>query len=172
MDREKAAALRRGIGMLESILVRQIDLHREMLALAEDKREAIIAGNLEKLEKTVAEEKRLVSGIAAEEKRRLAVMPLIKAGLGLDDSPTRLGELLPGFPEPEGGRLAGIAADLRAAVEAVQVRNRHNAELLRTSLAHVESFLRSLAGAVRAGANYRGDGGRAAPGPAILDRSA
>jgi flagellar biosynthesis/type III secretory pathway chaperone len=172
MDKQAEAALRRAIGMLKAILVREIGLHRELLALAEDKRESILRGDLEKLEKTVAAEKRLVAMIGDEERKRQAVMPLLKSGLGLDDSIERLEEIIRFFPEPERGEMASVRTELLEGVEAAQRKSRHNAELLKASLAHVEALLRGIAESAKADSNYGRNGGRTGNGPAILDRSA
>jgi flagellar biosynthesis/type III secretory pathway chaperone len=158
--------------MLEAILVRETGLHREMLAVAAEKRDGILAGDLEKLEKAVTAERRLVAGIEDEEKKRLAVMPLLKSGLGLEAPVEKLSDIIPLFPAPEREKMRGIRDRLVAAIEEVRIRNRHNSELLKTSLAHVDSFLHAIADAVRANANYSRGGKRSAGGPAIIDRSA
>ena len=168
----EAAALRRAIGMLEAILVRQTGLHREMLARAEEKRRSIVGGNLEELERTVAAEKKLVADVENEERKRLAVMPLVRSGLGIDAGTEKLGDVISRFPEPERGRLGLVREELKGVLEEFQIKNRHNAELLRTSLAHVESFLRAVADSVRDGAGYRRDGRPAGGGSAIIDRNA
>ncbi len=172
MDKQKEAALKRAVGMLEAILVRQTELHREMLSLADDKRDAIVKGDLEKLEKTVSEEKKLVARVEEEEKRRLAVLPLVRSGLDLDDSVEKLADVFAHLPEPERGRMLGVRDNLKEVLEACQIKTRHNAELLKTSLEHIETFLRSLSDAASHDANYRKDGKRGGGGPTFIDRNA
>lgn len=172
MDTQAQAAVRRAIGMLEAILKRQIALHRQMLEVAGRKQDSIVNGDLAALEKEVAEEKRLVAEIEDEERRRQAVMPAVKSGLGLAASAEKLGDIIPAMPEPERENLAGIRAELKAVLEQVQLKSRHNAELLKASLEHVDAFLRSLAEASAPDANYRKDGRRAGGGPTMIDRSA
>ncbi len=94
MDKQADAALKRAIGMLEAILVRQTGIHREMLAVAEDKRLAILKGDLELLEKSVSEEKKIVARIEEEEKKRLAVMPLVKNGLDAPAETDKLADVI------------------------------------------------------------------------------
>ena len=158
--------------MLEAILLRQTELHREMLRIADDKRDAIIKGDLEKLEKTVFEEKKLVAGIEDEERKRLAVMPLLKSGLGLADSTEKLSEVVSCLPEPDRSRLLKVRTDLKEVLETCQLKVRHNAELLKASLEHIEAFLRSLSAAASTDANYRKDGRKSGGGPTIIDRNA
>lgn len=171
MDKQAQAALKRAIGMLEAILVRQTDLHRQMFEVAGRKQDSIIAGDLAALEKEVMEEKRLVAEIEDEERRRQAVMPAVKSGLGIDESVEKLGDIIPAMPEPEREKMTKVRDDLKAILQQVQLKTRHNAELLKASLEHVEAFLRSLAEAAAPDANYGKDGKRSSGGPTIIDRS-
>lgn len=167
------AALKRAINMLEGILTRQAGLHEQMLALAEDKRDSIISGNVQKLEQTVAAERKVVTEIETEENNRKGVMPLLRSSLGLDQSVEKLADIIAAMPESERERMMAVRNDLKAKVEAVQLKTRHNAELLKTSLGHVEAFLKSVQEAARSGpANYTQKGRLSGGGPAFLDRNA
>lgn len=172
MDRQAEAALKRAIGMLEAILNRQIGLHKSMLALAEDKQNSIISGDLEKLEKTVIEERKLVTQIEEEEQKRLSVMPLVQKGLGLGDSVEKLADVIDRMPSPERERMTEVRDSLKGLLEACQLKTRHNSELLKASLEHVESFLRTISEAASPDAGYRRDGKKASGGPTMIDRSA
>ena len=172
MDRQADAALKRAIGMLEAILVRQIECHRSMLQVAGDKQDSIIQGDLEKLEKAVAEERKLVSLIEEEEEKRKAVMPLVKSGLGLEDSLEKLADVIAHMPQPERDRMMGVRNTLKELLEACQIKTRHNAELLKASLEHVESFLKTVSEAASPDVGYRKDGKRSGGGPTMIDRSA
>ena len=172
MDKPTDAGLKRAIGMLEGILTRQIALHTEMLKVAEDKQQGIVQGDLEKLEQAVAREKKLVAEIEDEEKRRQAVMPLVKKGLGLDDSVEKLADVVAAMPEPEKTGMRAIREELKGLLEACQVKTRHNAELLKASLEHVEAFLKTISDAAAQDANYKRDGKRSNGGPTMIDRSA
>ncbi len=173
MDKQADAALKRAIGMLEAILIRQTGIHREMLAVAESKQQAIVKGDLELLEKTVAEEKQIVSRIEDEERKRLAVMPLVKNGLGAPEGMDKLADVIALMPEPDRGRMMTVRNELKEVLEATQIRTRHNAELLKASLEHVESFLRAVSDAAIPNKTYGNDGTkRSGGGPSIIDRSA
>ncbi len=173
MDKQADAALKRAIGMLEAILVRQTGIHREMLAVAEDKRLAILKGDLELLEKSVSEEKKIVARIEEEEKKRLAVMPLVKNGLDAPAETDKLADVIRLMPEPERGRMTTVRNELKEVLEATQIKTRHNAELLKTSLEHVESFLRAVSDAAVPAKTYGNDGTkRSGGGSSMIDRSA
>ena len=172
MDKQAEAALNRAIGMLEAILGRQIGLHRRMLAIAESKRESILKGNIETLEKAVDEEKKLVAEIEEEEKKRLAVMPMVRRGLGLPEGEDKLSDLIERIPEAARSKLPAIRAELKDVIEECRRKTRHNAELLKASLAHVESFLKSVAEASNPDVNYGKDGKKGFGGPTLLDRNA
>ncbi len=170
MDKPADAALKRAIGMLEAILKREVDIHREMIAVAVNKRDSIIEGNIARLEGAVADEKKLVGRIEEEEKKRLAVMPLVKNGLGLALHVEKLRDVIEAMPEPERGRLLATRNELKQVMEESQLKARANAELLKASLEHLDSFMRSLNDAVQKDATYKRDGKKAGGGPSIIDR--
>ena len=172
MDAQTEAALKRAIGMLEAILSRQIELHRRMAEVAEEKRESIIKGDIEKLEAAVSEERQLIAKIEEEENNRQGVMPLLIGHLGLPRETQKLADVIAHFPEADRERMMAIRNELREILEAVRLKTRHNAELLKTSMDHVESFLKSLSEATAPDSNYRKNGKRGGGGPAIIDRNA
>ncbi len=170
MDKPADAALKRAIGMLEAILRREIDIHREMLTVAEAKRDSIIQGNIAKLESAVADEKNLVARIEDEENKRVAVMPLVKNGLGLATEVEKMREVILAMPEPERTRLMTVRDELKRIMEENQLKARANAELLKASLEHLDSFMRSLNDAAHKDGTYKRDGRKAGGGPSIIDR--
>lgn len=172
MDKQAEAALKRAIGMLDGILVRQTAVHQDMLTVAEAKQQAIIKGDLELLEKAVVEERQLVTKIEDEEKKRLAVMPLVRSGLGIGEEMEKLADVIALMPEPEKTRMTRVRDELKEVLEACQIKTRHNAELLKASLEHVESFLKTLAEESAKDTTYRKDGKKAGGGPGLIDRSA
>ncbi len=172
MDKQAEAALKRAIGMLEAVLNRQIALHRGMLKIADDKHDSVMRGDLEKLEKTVAEERKLVARIEEEEKNRRAVMPLVRSALKLPESVEKLPEVIAAMPEPERSRIAPVRNELKRLLEECQQKTRHNAELLKASIEHVEAFLRTISEAAKGDANYNQKGKKAGGGPTIIDRNA
>lgn len=173
MDKQAEAALKRAIGMLEAILVRQTEIHREMLRVAEDKQQSIIKGDLEQLEKSVSEEKKIVARVEEEEEKRKAVMPLVLQGLGAPAGVEKLADVIALMPEPEREHMTAVRAELKEVLEAAQIKTRHNSELLKASLEHVESFLRAISDAATPNKTYGNDGGkRPGGGPSIIDRSA
>ncbi len=171
MDVQEAGALKRAIGMLEGILVRQTAIHRDMLAVAASKQDAIIKGDLEKLEKAVLDERALVAKIEEEERKRLAVMPLVKTGVGAPPETEKLADVIARMPEPEKSAMTAVREELKTVLEECQIRTRHNAELLKASLEHVEAFLRTLADETAKDKTYTRDGRKRGGGPGLIDRS-
>ncbi len=158
--------------MLEATLTRQTALHRSMLEVAEMKRQSIISGNLEELEKSVSEEKKLVASIEEEEEKRLAIMPLVKRGLGLAEEADKLSDLTDRLPEPDRARMTKVRVELKGVIEECRKKTRHNAELLKASLEHVNSFLKAVNEAAHPETTYKKDGKRSHGGPSLLDRNA
>ncbi len=171
MDKPAEAALKRAMGMLEAILVRQTAIHEEMLTVASAKQDAIIKGDLEKLEKTVVEERSLVAKIEEEEKKRRAVMPLVRSGLGAPAEMEKLADIIALMPEPEKAHMTAVRERLKGVLEDCQIRTRHNAELLKASLEHVEAFLRTLSEETAKDKTYTREGRKRGGGPGLIDRS-
>ncbi|MDR1613277.1 MAG: flagellar protein FlgN [Planctomycetota bacterium] len=171
MDKASEAALKRACGMLEAVLERQIVLHRAMLEAAGEKRESIIRGDLPALEAVVSKERELVARIEDEERKRQAVMPMLRRGLGVGDDVEKLSDIANMTDDPEKTRLLSLADELKTVVEEVRKITRHNSELLKASLEHVDAFLRTVAEAAHPGNSYRRDGSRPT-GPTLIDRNA
>ncbi|MDR3210946.1 MAG: flagellar protein FlgN [Planctomycetota bacterium] len=171
-DLAEKAALKRAISMLEATLERQLELHRIMLRVAEAKRQCIIRADLAGLEKSVSEENKLVSAIEEEEKKRLAVMPLIQRSAGRPEGAEKLSDLINSLEEGDRGNLPTLREALKTVIEECRRKVRHNAELLKVSLEHMEAFLRTVAEVTHPDSNYTRSGKRDVSGPSLLDRSA
>ena len=168
MSTEESAAALAG---LETMLGREIRLHEPMLALAEQKRVAVIQGDLPGLEAILEQERKLVAEVEKGAEAREAALRAARVAVGLPEAEGRLEEIMARLPEPERSRLGEEREKLRSLLDELRKKSRHNAELLKASLAHVEAFLRAVADAARADKPY-GKDGRPAGGSAFLDRNA
>lgn len=168
----KEAGLQRGLLILTAVLEKEIELHRSMVLAAGVKREAIISGDLPGLETILVREKELVAAIEEEENKRLAVQPLVRRGLGLGQDPGKLDDVINCLEGEAKAKLTKVRDELREVLNECRKRTRHNAELLKASLAHVDAFLKTVADATCPDANYGKNGRRVGGGQARLDRSA
>ena len=157
---------------LEAMLGREIRLHSPMLELAEKKRVAVIQGDLPGLEAILAEERKLVAEAEAGAAAREAALRTARVAVGLPETEGRLEDIVARLPEPERSRIGEEREKLRSLLDELRKKSRHNAELLKASLAHVEAFLRAVADAARADKPYGKDGRPTGGGGAFLDRDA
>ena len=160
------------LGDLEAMLDREIRLHEPMLELAEKKRVAVIQGDLPALEAILERERELVAGIEKAEAAREAALRAARVAVGLPETEGRLEDIVARLSEPERSRIGGEREKLRSLLDELRKKSRHNAELLKASLAHVEAFLRAVADAARADKPYGKDGRPTGGGGAFLDRNA
>lgn len=157
---------------LEEVLVRLTELHARLLMEADAKRTAIIEGDIDAMEQSLARERELVVLVEAAELDRQAAVETLRAGLGLGEGPLKLTAIIEAADTDWAGRLRAVHVRLKDVVEKLRYRSRQNAELLKASMEHVESFLRALAEACAPKKGYGRDG-RAQAGPvSLLDRSA
>lgn len=158
---------------LEEVLELQADLHARMLIAAAGKREAIIAGDLPKLEKLLALEHKLLSEVEAAEDKRLSLVEVARQELDLDDQPVKLAVIIESAAEPFASRLAHVRERLCNILDELRYRTRQNGELLQAGIEHVQGFLHAVAEATRPQAGYGPDGRLAGFGSfRLLDKSA
>jgi len=154
------------------MLGREIRLHEPMLALAEQKRLAVIQGDLPALEAILEQERKLVADVEAGEAARELALRAARVAVGLPEGEGRLEEIVSRLSEPARSRIGGEREKLRSLLDELRKKSRHNAELLKASLAHVEAFLRAVADAARSDKPYGKDGRPTGGGGAFLDRNA
>ena len=157
---------------LEAMLGREIRLHEPMLEIAERKRVAVIQGDLPALEAILEQERQLVAEAEEGEATRESALRAARVAVGLPETEGRLEDIVARLSEPERSRIGEEREKLRSLLDDLRKKSRHNAELLKASLAHVEAFLRAVADAARADKRYGKDGRPSGGGSAFLDRNA
>ncbi len=156
---------------LAAVLERETNLHGQLLAAAEAKRQAIIHGDLATMEKLLAEERMLIAEVERAESERQRLTAAARQLLQLGEE-AKLPELIARAPEAEGRQLAAVRERLREVLDKLRQRTRRNGELLRASLQHIEGFLRTVLEAADPHPQYDRDGRRAAGPFRLFDRSA
>jgi hypothetical protein len=158
-----------GLAALTQILRTESDLHAEFLVALNTKRQAIIAGDIAAMEKTLATEYTIVEKIREQEElRRAATAALTPAGA---TAPKNLTALLEKFPADETLELRAAQTRLREQLLQLRLKTRQVAELLKASLEHVTGFLQ-IVGEVGAGKIYNREGKITPCGAQFINRSA
>ena len=161
------------IKSLETILARMEKTHRQLLEEAENKRKAIVEGDLAALEAIIAREKTLVAEIEKDEGRRLAASHIARRAFGLPEGRDKLSDLAQAAGEPWTGRLETLRTQMKEALTALRAKIRLNQELLKASLDHVAGFMQSIREASGAQTTYTPHARKAqSGGRPLMDTSA
>lgn len=164
--------MQRSIDALEQIIRNESALHAKLLAAAEAKRQAIIAGDVAVMESTLNDEYDLVEQVEAQEKTRLQLVEKMAGFLEIAARPVTMDMLLAKLPEANTETLRAARAELRDLLNKLRIRTRQNAELLKASMEHVNSFMELIAHAGEVRTYSRKGALQRQPGVSFIDRSA
>ncbi len=107
--------------MLERILVRQLEGHKQMLACMERNREAVRHADMDAIKSVCQEQNTLAQQLAELEKSRLIVVGRLTESLHPQAAaPLSLVQIAEAAGEPAGDRLTALAGQLRATVQEVR----------------------------------------------------
>lgn len=156
---------------LESVLIRETELHAALLRESEAKRDAIIQGDLDAMEATLDRERELVVLVEAAEVDRVQAVEAVREWMGLAE-PVKLSDIIAAAPATQAGSLRRVHAALKDVIEKLRYRSRQNAELMKASMEHVEGFLRAIAEACAPRGGYGRDGRVHGKSASLINRSA
>lgn len=135
------------IAQLTIVLKNETLLHQQLLEAAEQKRLAIIAGDVTAMEKTLVVEYDLLEKVHVAEKERLLLVNDLSAQLLIEITPITISAILEKIPAERGADLSTARQELKTVLEKLRIRTRQNAELLQASMDHVNSFLTMISNA-------------------------
>lgn len=122
-------------------LARQSQCYRDLLNLARKKKDILVAGQVQELDKLLAAEHALILRAGRLEEERLSLVKDLAAQRELDAGEITLGHLIEGLEEPEQSRARELAGELRELLAELQAENRLNQQLIRQSLDFIEFSL-------------------------------
>ncbi len=157
---------------LTRVLSHETELHESLLKVAEDKRSAIIEGDLDLMEESLQQEQVFIAEVEKAEVERIRITAAVQAELGLTEEPVKLARIIEVAPDPQAGGLQTVHRELTEVVTRLRYRTRQNAELMKASMEHVEGFLRAVAEACASQVGYGSDGLKRNTSVSLLDRSA
>lgn len=149
------------ISQLLEILNEQADRYEELQGLSLEKKDAVIANDIEALQKITYLENVLVSQHQKLEKKRLAVMKDIAIVLNKKEAELTLAVLIDAMQgQAEHAALKEAGARIRRILHELADINAHNTSLIQNALEYTDyslNVLRSAAGGDRAFYNARGE---------------
>ena len=148
-----------------AILDEELRLHQRLIAVAERKRDALLASDVETLALLVRETEGIVAAVTRLEDDCIAQVALLVG----DDAPVddTFAALAPYFTGKARHRLSGLCEGLREAVQRLRALNELNTALVRQALTFTEQWTRL----VRAGLPATYDPNGATVGPPIAGRT-
>ncbi len=129
------------------LLQEEADLHRRLLGLAREEQRALVRGDVEGLQKIVAEQERLVGQVRALEQARRQLLDLVAERVGRQVEELTLRELVYLSPPDVGRRLAEQREVLTGLLQQLADVNKANALLIRSHLEQIQTVISLLAGA-------------------------
>lgn len=128
---------------LSANLEKLIAGHKDMLALAEKKRDVIISGQIDGLQALLQEESNLMEQLADLEQERLTcVREMVPTSA--DAKQVTLSQLLGQMSEQDRDTIQGQMKELLHIIEQLKQENAQNEMLVRDSLSHVQHTLNVL----------------------------
>jgi len=119
---------------LLNILNEEKGLYLKLLEIAEEKNEALVENNTEKLLKTVEKDKELISRIEIKEEERDEAVSQIIEHFNIDDKDKSYSELVKSLPEDWGKELDPLREELIEITDKFQTVNLENHSLLKQAL--------------------------------------
>ncbi|MDQ7801773.1 MAG: flagellar protein FlgN [Armatimonadota bacterium] len=136
------------------LLQEETEAHRRLLDLAREEQRALVRGDVQSLQRLVAEQEQVVGQVRGLERARLQLLELVAERLGRSVQELSLRELVAASPPDVGRRLEAQRHELTGVLRELADVNKANALLVR---AHME-YVRHLVGILT----------RSADGPASL----
>ncbi len=169
-----AANVDAGWTELVTLLGEELGTVRDLISVGTEKRDALVAIDLPRVEATNRREEELVRALGEASLRRAGKIKAIARLHRVTDPEPRL-EAIVGFAgEPRASQVAVLRADLRRGLEDLRRLNGLNQALTRQSLTHAQEFLRLLARGGGSASTYtrRGVDDRPVRASLVIDRTA
>jgi hypothetical protein len=143
---------------LERLLQLQLDGHQRLIALLDEKREAIRTARMERLTETAGEERQIIQRLGEVERHRLELVRRIMEGARpKSKEPMTMHDITALADEPLRTRLDAIAAQLRDVVTEVRRRSSIIRSAAETLARHMGAVCQTVQSALsRAGVYGRG----------------
>jgi flagellar biosynthesis/type III secretory pathway chaperone len=138
---------------------RQLELYSSLLDLFKDERQALLASDLESLNRVIVDKERILQQIRREEVQRRQVADEVARKLGVAAEAltiSRLGDALSGLPGAD--RIKQKGGRLKALTEEIQVESERNRSLCLHALQFVGSSIKMLTNLTRPNQVYHASG--------------
>ena len=156
-------AAQREIAALLKLLAEMTALHEAWLPLCDRKREALAAGDVDRLNAVCRQENEKLQAVSEMEKRRLELVASITRKLDpVAKQPMKMRDLAEALPEPQRGQLLVAREQLRERIREVKTQSSIARRATESLVKHMNSLVHSVAAAAVGGSTYTRRGATAA----------
>ncbi len=128
---------------LSETLCMMINTYNDIFQTAQEKKDHIISGDIDKLESVIYQERNLAESILLLEEKRRYIMRSINHSLG-NNSLTKLSELIEQIKDPYKSTLNEQYNNILQIIMKVEEINKTNTSLTKYSLEYVNKFIKSI----------------------------
>jgi flagellar biosynthesis/type III secretory pathway chaperone len=123
------------------LLQEEKEAHRRLLDLAREEQRALVRGDVQTLQRLVAEQEQVVSEVRGLERARLQLLELVAERLGRSVQELSLRELVAASPPDVGSRLEAQRNELTGVLRELADVNKANALLVRAHMEYVHHLV-------------------------------
>lgn len=129
---------------LQTILLDEIDLYRELLSILQKEKEVMIDVSADKIMKCIKEKETLGLKLRMLEDYRITVVKRLSEKLNIPEEDIKLSRLSEIVDEPYSSQFKRYSSDIRALTMSIEEVNRYNKEFIERSLVSIRSSLSIL----------------------------
>ncbi len=129
---------------LSEALDKMINTYRDILQTAQEKKEQIIAGDIDKLESIIYQERNLAERVLLAEEKRRYVLHSINQTLGNNTESIKLSDLIEQIKEPYKSKLKEQYDIIIEVISKVEAINKTNTSLTKYSLEYINNLIKSI----------------------------
>ncbi|MGR3301214.1 MAG: flagellar protein FlgN [Candidatus Scalindua sp.] len=129
---------------LSETLGKMIITYGDILHTAQEKKEQIISGDIDKLESIIYQERNLAERVLLAEQKRRYILHSINQALGNNTDSTKLSDLIAQIKEPYKSKLKEQYDAIIEVISKVEAINKINTSLTKYSLEYINNLIRSI----------------------------
>ena len=129
---------------LSETLDKMIITYRDILHTAQEKKEQIISGDIDKLESIIYQERNLAERVLLAEQKRRYILHSINQTLGNNTESIKLSDLIEQIREPYKSKLKEQYDVIIEVISEVETINKVNTSLTKYSLEYINNLIKSI----------------------------
>jgi flagellar biosynthesis/type III secretory pathway chaperone len=129
---------------LQTILLNEMDLYRELLSILKKEKDVIIELSVDEIMKCIKEKETLGLKLRMLEESRITIIKSLSDRLNIQEEDIKLSRLSEIVDEPYSSQFKRYSSDIRALIKDINEINRYNKEFIEHSLTSIRGSLALL----------------------------